>query len=887
MQRCDPGAVGVRVAQGCAATNAPGGGGEGWEERVSVAGDGQPGSGKGVTMAAGQAQVAGAAPAGGTLLADFLSRRKGGQQTDVRRARLRPALGAAFRAAVREEIERGRGLIWAAFVFAGGIAVYFALPAEPMAIATIGVALAAWLGFLLQAARGREATSLLVLALLLSGMAAGATRTALVAAPVLDRARSATVTGLVENVEHRENGLRLVLRLREMSGVRQGRMPARVRISLRGQDTPAPTTGDTVRLRARLMPPAPAVMPGGYDFAFRAYFDGIGASGFAFGGVEPVEAGAVPWDLRASAGIERLRSGIAGRIRAALGDTTAAALAVALITGDRSGIPPDVTEALRTAGLAHILAISGLHMALFAGSVFFVLRALFALSSRLAQDWPIDVWAAGAALAAAAFYLAISGGSIATQRAFVMIALVLAGRLFGRRALTLRNAGVAMLLILAATPEALVDPGFQMSFAAVIALIAAYEEMTRRRVAANRGAHKRDDGVSVFGLAGGLVTWFGAILLTSLIAGAATGAIGAYHFHRIAPLGPLVNLVAMPVVTIAVMPFAVLALALVPFGLEALPLVVMGVAVDQVVAVSQWAASLTPGEGTVGAPSVAGTVLAVLAGTMACLAPRGFRRVAIVPLCLSAGFYATHRQPDILVSANGTTLALRDAGGALRVTARPSSFIAEVWLRADGVGGDARARRHLPKSAMSCDPLACLVRAHGAGGARPPPSTKALQQPPGAESPIGENDARSRGAGEDGPGNRSFAGQGTALRSRDERETVRQGRDGQGRDGLDASTDHVGELATGPADRPQSLLVSIVRDPAAFAEDCARVDMIVSAHDAPAGCAAPLVLDRARLARDGTTAIYLGEASNGLPVTAIVPSYTRVRPWTPRSGMAR
>ena len=125
-------------------------------------------------MAAGQAQLAGTTPAGGTLLADFLSRRKGGQQADVRRARLRPALGAAFRAAVREEIERGRGLIWAAFVFAGGIAVYFALPAEPMALATAGAALVVWLAFLVQAGRGREATPLLVVALLLSGMAAGA-----------------------------------------------------------------------------------------------------------------------------------------------------------------------------------------------------------------------------------------------------------------------------------------------------------------------------------------------------------------------------------------------------------------------------------------------------------------------------------------------------------------------------------------------------------------------------------------------------------------------------------------------------------------------------------------------------------------------------------------
>lgn len=811
---------------------------------MSVAGDGRPESGKDAVTAAGQVRAIGPPSAGGALLADFLSRRKGGHKGDVRRARLRPALGQTFRAAVREEIERGRGLIWAAFVFAGGIAVYFALPAEPMALATAGAALAAWLAFLVQAGRGREATPLLVVALLVSGMAAGAMRTAFVAAPVLDRARSATITGLVESVEHRENGLRLVLRLREMSGVRQDRMPARARIALRGQDTPVPATGDTVRLRARLMPPASAVMPGGYDFSFRAYFDGIGASGFAFGGIQRVDAGMVPWDLRLSAGIERLRSGIAGRIRAALGDTTAAALAVALITGDRSGIPPEVTEALRTAGLAHILAISGLHMALFAGSVFFVLRALFALSSRLAQDWPIDVWAAGAALAAAAFYLAISGGSIATQRAFVMIALVLAGRVFGRRALTLRNVGVAMLLILAVTPEALVDPGFQMSFAAVIALIAAYEEMTRRRVAANRGPPKRDDGAPVFGLVGSLAGWFGAILLTSLIAGAATEAIGAYHFHRIAPLGPLVNLVAMPVVTILVMPFAVLALALVPFGLEMLPLTVMGAAVDQVVAVSLWASNLTPGEGTVGAPSVAGTLLMVLAGGIACLAPCGFRRVAIAPLCLSVWFYATHRQPDILVSANGTALALRDATGALRVTARPSSFIAEVWLRADGVGGDARTQRHLPKSAMSCDPLACLMRVHGPEGAGPdPPVTEGGTGPPLSEG---------------GRGPTSMMDQAMKGRRTEDRAGGRT-----------------------------SLLVSIVRDPAAFAEDCTRVDMIVSAHDAPADCAALLVLDRARLARDGTTAIYLGEASNSPPVTAIVPSYTRVRPWTPRPGMAR
>lgn len=712
-----------------------------------------------------------AAPSGS--LAELLARRRSGWNEHTGRPRLRRALLPAFREACAEDLERGRGLVWGALVFACGIAAYFSLPGEPAPLVLSAIVGTAWLAVALAGRAGRGRGVLTAAAILLTGMLAGAIRTATVSAPVIERARSVTVAGHVEAVEQRETGTRLLLRVRDMERVAPDRMPARVRLSLRGEaarDPPRP--GDAVRLRARLMPPAPAVMPGGYDFAFRAYFDGIGATGFVFGKVERIDLGPVPRDLRALAGVAGLRAAIAGRIRQALGETTAAALAVALITGDRSRIPPDVTEALRTAGLAHILAISGLHMALFAGSVFFVLRALLALSPRLTQEWPVDLWAAALALAAAAFYLAISGASIATQRAFVMIALVLGGRLFGRRAITLRNAGIAMLLILAATPESLLDPGFQMSFAAVIALIAAYEEMTRRR---NRTG--RDESGPKFGPLGRIAGWFGAILLTSLIAGAATGAIGAYHFHRIAPLGPLVNLLAMPLVTVVVMPFAVLALALIPLGLESLPLAAMGHAVDLVVTISRWATDLTPGEGVIGAPSTAATLLMVAAGTVACVGPGGFRRLALLPLCLSLWFYASHRQPDMLVSASGTALALRDADGMLRVTSRPSGFVSEVWLRAEGVASAERARRRLSRDALRCDELACVARAH----ARAP---------------------------------------------------------GNGRD------------------PPASLIVSLVRDPLAFDEDCRRAGIIVSAHDAPAGCAAAHVLDGARLSREGSLALY-------------------------------
>ncbi|QGZ33329.1 ComEC/Rec2 family competence protein [Stappia indica] len=737
-------------------------------------------------------------------LADLLARR--------RRARTGwhepQGPGTRFAAAASESLAQGRGLAYAALAFTLGIAVYFRLPAEPLVLVLAPAAALAWAGWFLAARRGASALPLLVLALVLSGVFTGALRTELVGAPVIDRARSVTLTGFVEEAERTDRGTRLLLRVAGIERLAATATPYRVRVSLRGgPDGESIGVGEGVRLRARLMPPSAAVIPGGYDFAFRAFFDGIGATGFAFGAPSRVDLGPAPVSLRLKAGVAHLRLAIAARILEALGETTAAALAIALITGDRSLIPEPVTEALRTAGLAHILAISGLHMALFAGSVFFVVRGLLALSSHLVQERRIDAWAAVAAMSAAVFYLGISGGSIATQRAFVMIVLVFCGRIFARRALTLRNVAIAVFLILAVLPEALLDPGFQMSFAAVIALVAAYEEITRRRAARERKAPMAPPGRGLLQAAtSGAAGWFWGLLLTSLIAGLATGAIGAYHFHRISPLGTLGNLLAMPVVTLVVMPFAVLALALLPFGLEALPLAAMGAGIDLVVAMATWVSGLTPDDGVIGAPSLAGTLAVVAAGLIACLAPRGYRPVALLPLAASVLLYAQHRQPDMLISANGTTIAVRDAAGDLRVSSRPSGFLPEVWLRADGVGVREHGNRRISAKDMHCDKLACLVRAHGSPGAGTRHGTSA-NAPPGPRP---------------GPG----SGSGPEPRP------------------------------VAAAQGPPALLVSLVRDSAAFEEDCRKVDIIVSALIAPPDCRARQVFDGARLARDGAVALY-------------------------------
>ncbi|MBA5776537.1 ComEC/Rec2 family competence protein [Stappia sp. F7233] len=636
------------------------------------------------------------------------------------------ALPRAFQA----DIDRGRLIVWASLAYCCGIALYFRLDFEP-SLPAISVAVLALAPVSYMTHRGGRSATMSLLALsLASGLFAATLRTEHVAAPMIERPRSVTVTGFVESVQPTKSGQRLQILVSRIEGLRQENLPDRVRISIRGTES-VPKVAEAVSLRARVAPPPGPVIPGGYDYAFRMYFEGVGATGYAFGRPQPASIGVAPLRLRLMGALERFRHGIAERIRARLGDGPAGALAVALLIGDRSGLDEQTVDALREAGLAHVLAISGLHMALFAGAVFAGLRAALALFPPLALKYPIDKWAAGAALAAATFYLVISGASIATQRAYVMIALVLVGRLLGRRALTFRSVALAALAILILTPEALVEPGFQMSFAAVIVLIAAYEEVTRRRAG-------REEPV---GMPPGLALrflkaifgGFAALALTSIVAGTATGLIGAYHFQRVAPLGFLVNVLAMPLVTLVVMPFGVLSIALMPLGLEGPALAVMGEGLDLMVAISQKAGDFTPGDGLVGAQSAAGVLAAVVAGLALCLFPVGYRRLSVIPFLAAAVLMAAFRSPDLYIAADGSSLAFRDGAGELKVAASRLNFEASTWLRADAVPERQQIDRRLGREDWNCDRLGCVGRAHGeVGAAAAMPITVALVRRPAA-----------------------------------------------------------------------------------------------------------------------------------------------------------
>ncbi|MDU6244279.1 MAG: ComEC/Rec2 family competence protein, partial [Bradyrhizobium sp.] len=349
--------------------------------------------------------------------------------------------------------------------------------------------------------------------------------------------------------------------------------------------------------------PLAPVRPGSYDFARDMFFQGIGASGFVMGGITtltpPQEGG---FGLRYGAAMQGLRDAIDARIRARL-DGDERAIATALLTGRRDAITPDVNDAMFISGLGHVLSISGYHMAVVAGVVFFAVRALLALIPGLTVSLPIKKWAAAAALVAAAFYLLLSGAEVATQRSFFMTAVVLIAVMVDRRAVTFRTLAVAAMIVLIAAPEALVHPSFQMSFAATLGLVALVQfGLPRLFATPDRSVTER------------IALWGGRelamLLLASLIAGLATTPYAAFHFHRITPYGVLANLAAMPVVSALVMPAGLLGLLAAPFGLDGLCWTLMGWGIDWMIAVTRWVAALPGAVGRVTAFGIGPLILA-------------------------------------------------------------------------------------------------------------------------------------------------------------------------------------------------------------------------------------------------------------------------------------
>jgi competence protein ComEC len=565
-----------------------------------------------------------------------------------------------------------RLVLWLPVAFGTGIGLYFALGAEPefwIAPAFAFVALAfAILGRSLASVRAL-AGAVLALA---GGFAVAQYRAHDVSAPTIERRLGpATIEGRVTKIEPRPDGTRVTLDRLLIQGLTPERTPESVRLRLE-LSLGAFEPGDEIRVsRAYLMPPPLPSAPGAFDFARQAWFERLGGVGYANGPVmRVVEADRPGW----RAVLAAWRADVARRTLAAL-PPPAGAIAAALITGEQGAVPPEALAAFRDSGLQHILSISGLHIGMVAGFVFFAVRLALAFVPFVALRTDTKKIAAIAALAAITFYAAFAVPSVPTVRSWLMTGIVLLALLIDRTAITLRLVAWAAAAILLVRPESLLSASFQMSFGAVVALVAAWEA-SRDRLQAWRAEA---------GLAAKAGIWLAGTLMTSLVAGLASAPFALYHFNRFAAFGLLANLLGVPLTGFWIMPWAVLAGLLFPFGLEEWALVPMGWGIERLMDIAVWVAGLDGAVALVPSMPLWGLVLVALGGLWLCLWTGPVRALGAPAVVAGVLGVASVELPDILVSGDGRLMAVRDEQGRLMLSSpRGDRFARETWLRRDG-----------------------------------------------------------------------------------------------------------------------------------------------------------------------------------------------------------
>jgi len=629
-------------------------------------------------------------------------------------------------------LERDQGnFINIAPIFLGlGIWIYFTIAFEPILSVLIATLIVAILAIYKFKSRGALFHSTVITALVLAGMTAAQWQVKRAQMEVPSTQITSKIQGLVLSVDKNTRGSpRYLIRPTYIEKLQGHKLPKRIRLStLKKYKKFRP--GDTISGLTRLSPLSGPAYPGGYDFAFFAWFKGHAMSGFFMG--EPNKSdlpiitsklekiNIVIANLRASVG-QRVRAGIKGEP----GD-----LAVALITGDRSGLSRKTQESLRKSGLAHILAISGLHMALVTLTMVWLVRSVLLLIPELSNKYPIKKWAIGIGFLIATFYLFLSGNAIATQRAWIMISIMMLASLLDRPAITIRSVAVAAFIILLLFPASLFSPGFQMSFAAVVALVSIYRIWTKYQQ--NKMNIRKDRGL-ILNTIGSTIRYGVGLSFTSLIAGTATAFFAAWHFHRIAPLGFIANLGAMPIVSVLVMPLALASVLLMPYGLESVTLVPLGLAIEAVVWVSEKTNSIPINFNTGIQPKSMLFASLTILGTA--LLPIGkLRYFSIVPIFIFI-FITTQtiQIPHLLIAQDGRTIAAatnlinndlsnkknsqqqfntKKGEGALTLLyPRRNKFVSQIWLKAysGGIDGGKRNESLAPSKNRTkyCDKEQC------------------------------------------------------------------------------------------------------------------------------------------------------------------------------------
>lgn len=620
--------------------------------------------------------------------------------------------------------ESGRWVLWFPVLIGVGIGFYFALDHEPpIWVGTGALVLAMVTGVLVQVRRPDWALAAWILLLAVPlGFAASQLRTALVAAPMLrEDIGPVGVRGRVVQIDRLDKGMRLFLTDVTVPGLAAADTPRILRISMRNTET-MPLIGERVRLFATIGPASDAVEPGAFDFRRHLYFLGVGGTGFALGRVRrlegPVEEGVL---------LEQWRHVIADRVAARLPDQATAGMVTALLNGQPTAIPETDMEAMRQSGLQHLLSISGLHIALVAGLVFFLLRGGMALWPALALRHPIKKYAAVAALAASIFYMMMVGSPVPTQRSVLMTGVMLLAVLVDRNPFSLRVVAVAALVVMLIQPEAIIGPSFQMSFAAVIALVAAFEVATPWMA-----ARRKEGGQGWFGQS---LTYVGSLSLTSLVAGLVTIPFGLHHFQQMSNYGLLANMIAVPVTSFWVMPWGLLVYLLMPLGLEGWAVTAMGWGAEAILWTAHWVADMPGAALHLPLLPATGLVIFTLSCLWLCLWQGRIRLLGLAGMLAGLMFLPLAPRPDLRINADGKVVGVRLADGSIAVsTRRAGRFDSDEWAKRDGMSVEPRAwpKQGSKDGRLTCDtPDACLYRLNGrtVAIALSPAAVDALCQP--------------------------------------------------------------------------------------------------------------------------------------------------------------
>jgi len=593
---------------------------------------------------------------------------------------------------LEEEAAYGHGFLFLPVLVGAGATCWFVLPETPafwpffllFCVCTLGA-------IVLRHRPGPKRLLPLGLALFLGGMMLAQFETWRRATVILDGPVTTELAGVVERREIDSQGRwRYMVRVERTANPQIRRPPERVSLLARARHEPA-QIGDTITGRARISPPSGPALPALNDFAFSSYFDGIGGVGFFYAAPKKQAAvlSAGNWIADIESRLFDLRSTIATRIRATVpGDP--GAFAAAIVTDERRAISKETTEALRLSGLAHIVAISGLNMALAAGIFFVGVRTVLSVFTGFAQTYPVKKFAAFGALMMVTAYYLISGFGVSAERAYIMMAIMLAAVLFDRPSISLRNVALSALVIIAMSPSEILGPSFQMSFAATVALVAGFALWKLR-------AEGRDPEPLPFRhpvVKPVLASWnfVAGIFATSLIGGISTALFSVEHFHRIATYGLAANLAAMPIISFVVMPAGLAGMLLMPFGLDAPFMKLTGLGLEAVIAIARHVAAWG---GDVGIGRQHPWFLTVsTAGFLLLTLLRTRLRVIGLPLMIAALLLSWHERstplPDMLVSEDGTLVALLNGETVATNRARPPDFIYDQWKRALLIGDPAK-----------------------------------------------------------------------------------------------------------------------------------------------------------------------------------------------------